>query len=261
MKLKNKILTTLAACLFSYSVANAQISASSFNKGTFYYGLEYYHYSEVVTGQDPFMTTKSNPWPLITLGYSDFTNIRSSSKTEYPFIYFIEGAYGQVNYSSASGKNDHNDYKFQGEVSYVLPANFYLGLGYRYLYDYLGDAQPSGYDRRNQLAYIPFGYGLKMADGSNAKFQFNYLIEGKQRSYYSQTSSVSRQDSNNTQKNGWGLDFSYVPTISNWEFYTRYWKIGNSNWVNIYNKNGSFSGYIGQEPSNQTYEIGFKHTF
>ena len=256
MKLKNKILTTLAACLFSYSVANAQISASSFNKGTFYYGLEYYNYHEIEDGHDPFMRIATHPWPTVVVGYSDYSNIRSNSKLEYPFIYFLEGSYGKNRYSQYTGVGATNrtETKVQTDISYVFPYNIYLGLGYRYLYD----AGNTFRDRRNQLWYLPVGYGLKLNDGSNAKLQFNYLIKGTQVSYWSQEL-PGASDVTMKQKHGWGLDLSYVPVESQWEIYTKFWNIENSPWTPYYLYKGNL--YKFQEPHNFTYEIGFKHTF
>ena len=75
------------------------------------------------------------------------------------------------------GTHTHNYWKIQTEAVYPLPENFYAGLGYRHLYDYLSDGGANGYDRLNQLLYIPVGYILTNKDGSAAKFQFNYLIE------------------------------------------------------------------------------------
>jgi len=261
MKLKNKILTILAACLFSYGVANAQTSASSFNKGTFYYGLEYYHYHETIDGHDPFVTIKSNPWPTFVLGYSDYSAIRSNDKS--PFIYFIEGSYGRnkyTNWDSGLGNgNSSNDWKAQTELEYVLPYNIYAGLGYRYLFDKVSGQ--GSYNRYNQLFYLPVGYGLKMADGSNAKFQFNYLIRGNQESDLSNVN-AAYPNVNNRQNNGWGLDISYVPVDSQWEIYGKYWNIDQSKGVSgtVTVHGHTYSGTV-WEPHNQTYEIGFKHTF
>jgi len=264
MKFKNKILTTLAACLFSYSVANAQTSASSFNKGTFYYGLEYYNYNETANGADTLSAHKTDPWPTIVAGYSDYSSLRSNNPSSQ-FIYYLEGTYGINRYHQQSGIGTVNvpDAKFQTEAEYVFPYNVYAGLGYRYLYDFHG-GRGGGYDRQNQLWYLPIGYGLKMADGSNAKFQFNYLIKGTQESYFSDlnSSSGSYPDVKNKQKSGWGLDFSYVPVSSEWEFYAKYWNISRSDtaYGSFYN-NGRTYGASAYEPYNQTYEIGFKHTF
>ena len=259
MKLKNKILTTLAACLFSYSVANAQTSASSFNKGTFYYGLEYYHYHEILNGHDPFVTVKSNPWPTFVLGYSDFSNARTNSKNDIPLIYSLEGTYGKNKYTNwnhsigygASSK----DYTAQGEVSYVTPINVYAGVGYRYLHNKLNSS--AAYTRIEEYFYLPLGYVYQLSDGSNFKFQYNYLIKGKNESDATEVGA----DSNLyfKQNSGWGLDLSYVPVNGQWEFYTKYWEIKNSDIQKAYVHGVYYDSYV--EPHNKTYEIGFKHTF
>jgi len=261
MRIINKILSMMLVTLSSVSIAKSQ--TNSFNKATWYYGLEYYHYHEIDSGHDPFVTIKTNPLPTLVLGYSDFSNLRSGTKSGTPFIYYLEGSFGRneyTNWNSGLGNgNNSKDYKFQTEISYVSPYDIYFGLGYRYLYDRVSGT--GSYDRYNELLYVPVGYGLKMADGSNAKFQFNYLIRGNQESDLSNVSSVY-PDINNKQKNGWGLDLSYVPKNSEWEFYAKYWDISKSE--NVYG-----SATIGRytytatfwEPQNKTYEIGFKHTF
>ena len=261
MTLKNKILSAIGIFLFSVSIAQAQ--TNSFNKATWYYGLEYYNYHEIDSGHDPFVTIKTNPLPTLVLGYSDFSNLRSGTKSETPIIYYLEGTFGKneyTNWNSGLGNgNNSRDYKFQTEVSYVTPNDIYIGLGYRYLYD-----KGSGtgfYDRYNELLYVPVGYGLKMADGSNAKFQFNYLIKGNQESDLSNVNSAY-PNINNKQKNGWGLDLSYVPKNSEWEFYAKYWDISKSeNVTATATVNGHTYTGTAWEPNNKTYEIGFKHSF
>ena len=185
MTIKNRILSALVILLFNFSIANAQ----TFNKPTAYWGLNYYSYVEDTATQDPFMEEKTKLLPTIFIGYRDETSIRSTTNKN-SLSYFAEAALGQVEYSQHTGvgTHTHNYWKIQGEALYPLPENFYLGLGYRHLYDYLSDYGAGGYDRRNQLLYVPVGYVLNNTDGSAAKFQFNYLIEGQQISYLSQRS-------------------------------------------------------------------------
>jgi len=257
MKIKIKFLILVSIIFFISIPANAQ--TISFNKGTWYYGLEYYNYHEKTSYADPFVTTKSNPWPTLVLGYSDYSNIRSANKNENPFIYFFEGSYGRnkyTNYDHSIGYGQAtDDYKLQVEASYVFPNNIYAGLGYRYLFD--RGAGDGSYDRINQLLYIPVGYGLKMSDGSNSKLQFNYLIKGNQESDLSNVNSTY-PDVNNKQKKGWGLDLSYVPKNPEWEFYFKYWDIKDSETISrVYAGRTHFL----TEPHNYTYEIGFKRAF
>jgi len=256
--MKNKIMALMISLMFVPNISGAQ--TNSFNKATWYYGLEYYNYQEKTSYADPFITIKSNPWPTLVLGYSDYSNIRANARTENPFIYFLEGTYGRNKYTnydhSSPDGTKGSDYKLQAEASYVFPYNIYAGLGYRYLYD-----KTVNYDRINELLYIPVGYGLKISDGSNAKLQFNYLIKGNQESDLSNVS-AALPDINNKQKKGWGLDLSYVPKNSEWEFYVKYWDISNSENVSgTVTVNGrTWSGYF-YEPKNYTTEIGFKHSF
>jgi hypothetical protein len=261
MRIINKILSMMLVTLFSVSIAHAE--TNSLNKSAWYYGLEYYNYHEKDSGHDPLVTVKTNPWPTLVLGYSDYSNLRSTSQAQYPFIYFLEGSFGRnkyTNYDSSTGNGaTTKDYKFQTEVSYVSPYNIYAGLGYRYLYD-KGDGA-GFYDRINTILYVPVGYGLKMSDGSNAKFQFNYLIDGNQESDLSNVSAVY-PNVDNKQNSGWGLDFSYVPKNGEWEFYGKYWDIKKSELVSgTVTVNGH--SYIGTiwEPQNYTYQIGFKRAF
>jgi hypothetical protein len=256
MTIKNRILSAIVILLFNFSIANAQ----TFNKPTAYWGLNYYAYIEDTATQDPFMEEKTKLLPTIFIGYKDETSIRSTNRNS--ISWFAEAALGQVEYSNYAGTqtHTHNYWKIQTEAVYPLPENFYAGLGYRHLYDYLSDAGANGYDRLNQLLYIPVGYILNNKDGSAAKFQFNYLIEGKQTSYLSQMSinTGGYADLENTQKNGWGLDLSYTPKESNWEIFAKYWNIDDST---INTATGSRNSTTGYEPHNVTYEIGVKYAF
>jgi hypothetical protein len=256
MTIKNRILSAIVILLFNFSIANAQ----TFNKPTAYWGLNYYAYIEDTATQDPFMEEKTKLLPTIFIGYKDETSIRSTNRNS--ISWFAEAALGQVEYSNYAGTqtHTHNYWKIQTEAVYPLPENFYAGLGYRHLYDYLSDAGANGYDRLNQLLYIPVGYILNNKDGSAAKFQFNYLIEGKQTSYLSQMSinGGGYADLENTQKNGWGLDLSYTPKESNWEIFAKYWNIDDST---INTATGSLNSTTGLEPHNVTYEIGVKLAF
>jgi len=249
MKLKNKILTTLAACLFSYSVANAQTSDSSFNKATWYGGISYYNYHEVVNGHDPFMKLESNI-PNLTIGYQDESAIRSHNKTDNKFSYYGQASYGTVNYSQWTGvlAHTHDQYTAQTEGYYALPNSFYVGLGYRYLDDKLDQCCAAGYDRKQHYIYLPVGYMADL-DGSNLQLQFNYLIKGYNHSGPSADRSVPSLHFH--QNSGYGLATSYVPkSYPNFEIFADYWEIKNSNIV---------SGYL--EPHNYTYDIGVKYAF
>ena len=104
--------------------------------------------------------------------------------------------------------------------------------------------------------YAPVGYFLKNTDGSSAKFQFNYLIEGQQDSYLSDVAGYA--DIRNKQKDGYGLDLSYMPAGSKWEIFAKYWNIDKST---TNTSTGSIYRVTGTEPKNETIEIGFKLAF
>jgi hypothetical protein len=250
MTIKNRILSAIAIFVFNFSIAQAQ----TFDKGTAYWGLYYYEYKE------PSLSVEmKNKWiPSLLLGYRDDSAIRGSSKNA--LSYFAEGAIGYT-YYKGSGESDNYYYKFNAEALYPLPYNFYLGLGYRWLYDDGGGKRTTtgayGYDRQNQLLYVPVGYVLKNTDGSSAKFQFNYLIEGQQDSYLSDVAGYA--DIRNKQKDGYGLDLSYMPAGSKWEIFAKYWNIDTSTTNSSRGSNNIT--LAGTEPKNKTIEIGFKLAF
>jgi len=254
MTIKNRILSAIVILLFNFSIANAQ----TFNKPTAYWGLNYYKYVEQTSGHDPFMEEETKVLPSILVGYKDETSINSKEKKN-SLSWLAEATYGQVEYSqwTGAGTHTHNYWKIQGEALYPIVNNLYVGLGYRYLYDYLSDAGAGGYDRSNELFYIPAGYVLNNTDGSRTKLQFNYLIEGTQKSYV--TDYGASNDLTNKQHNGWGLDLSYTPTSGNWEIFGKYWNIQATGWGNTYTYGGTT--YTGLEPDNQTYEIGVRLAF
>jgi hypothetical protein len=248
----NKIKNLLLGIFFLSISTN--LNAKTFDEPTAYWGLNYYSYTEDTSTQDPFMEEKTDLLPTVIIGYRDFNSITSGSKN---LSWFVEGAYGQVEYSQYTGVGTHTHeyFKFQGEALYPIANSFYAGLGYRYLYDYLSDYGAGGYDRQNQLVYLPIGYVLNSID-STTKFQFNYLIEGEQKSYLSDISGYA--DLTNKQKDGWGLDVSYAPKKSSWELFAKYWNIDDST---INTSTGTSFIITGLEPHNETYEVGVKFAF
>ena len=222
-----------------------------------YWGLNYYNYEEQNGGHDPFMQERTKFLPSLLLGYRDFNGI--NSKDSRGFSYFIEGTIGQVEYSQYTGvgTHTHNYWKVQTEGYYPIVFNFYLGLGYRHLYDYLSDYGTGGYDRRNEMWYLPIGHVLNLKDNSNFRFQFNYLIQGTQTSYLSNVYGAGT-DLENKQNKGYGLDLSYIPSSNNSEWFIRYWDIGDSTTNTVSNSSYTVTG---MEPKNQTLEIGFKSSF
>jgi hypothetical protein len=245
MTIKNRILSAIAIFVFNFSIAQAQ----TFDKPTAYVGLNYYYYYEKYNGHDPLMELKSQ-LPTVLIGYRDEAAIRSNNKSIAPLSWNAEASYGRVNYSqyTGTGAHTHDYWTVQAEGLYALPNNFYLGLGYRYLYDYLGDAGPGGYDRKQEYLYLPVGYILNNPD-SSFKLQYNHLIMGQNHSDASNNGSQPAISPKNNK--GWGLDLSYLPSKnSKWEIFGKYWNIADSK---------VDKGYL--EPQNYTYEIGVKYAF
>ena len=139
---------------------------------------------------------------------------------------------------------------------YALPFSFYAGLGFRYLKDYLSAGGYGGYDRQNQLVYLPVGYTFNNSDNSSVKLQYNFLIEGTQ---FSELSQIPRYgDLTNIQNDGFGLDLSYTFAEGGLELFTKYWNIEDST---TDSSTGSKWIITGMEPLNETFEIGFKKKF
>jgi len=245
MTIKNRILSAIAIFVFNFSIAQAQ----TFDKPTAYVGLNYYYYYEKYNGQDPLMELKSQ-LPTVLIGYRDEAAIRSNNKSIAPLSWNAEASYGRVNYSQYTGQlpHTHDYWTFQAEGLYPLPNSFYVGLGYRYLKDYLGDCCSAGYDRQEEYLYLPVGYVLNNTD-SSFKFQFNYLLKGQNHSDAAHNGSSPAIAPN--QNKGYGLDISYLPSKnSNWEIFGKYWNIADSKLD---------KGYL--EPQNYTYEVGVKYAF
>ena len=184
--------------------------------------------------------------------------------------------FGSVDYTSpVSGRADGlRDYIMEArllfgrtfEISdkwYVTP---FSGLGYRYLFDGLGEKVTSlwhlGYDRRSNYLYSPIGiesasflkYGWSLA----AAAEYDYFWHGWQ---HSELGAPFGSDLTviNDQEDGWGLrahgkiikesgryDIIFGP-------YFKYWNISDSREVSIF-----FEGEEGTviEPANNSIEIG-----
>ena len=250
--MKSIIRLLVVAILFSSSV----VKADSLNKATMYYGVHYYSYIERTTEYDPFMELKSQI-PTFTLGLRDESAIRSENSTN-KFSYFAEGSLGRVNYTqhTGAGCHAHNYWVIQTEGAYALPFNFYAGLGYRHLKDYLSQAGLGGYDRQNRLVYLPVGYTIKNPNDSSIKLQYNVLIEGTQFSQLSQIPGYG--DLTNVQNEGYGLDLSYVLPGGTMEVFGKYWNIEDST---TNTSSGTKWIISGLEPLNETFELGVKFVF
>ena len=246
-----KLLATLVL-LSLCSSANA----GSLNGETMYYGAHYYDYTERTTTKDPFMQLKSQ-LPTISLGLRDESAIRTNNSDKL-FSYFVEGQIGRVNYTqhTGTGAHAHNYWVFQTEGALALPLNFYAGLGFRHLKDYLSAGGAGGYDRQNQLIYLPVGYTIKNPNDSSLKLQYNFLIEGTQFSQLSQIPGYG--DMTNAQNEGYGLDLSYVFPGGGMEIFGKYWNIEDST---TNTSKGTKWIVSGMEPLNETFELGIKYSF
>ena len=226
-----------------------------------YYGVNYYSYTERTDEKDPFMELETNI-PTFILGLRDETAIRSNNSSD-KISYNVEGSFGNVTYTqyTGAGTHTHNYWTIQTEGLYALPYNFYAGVGYRYLKDYLSAGGSGGYDRQNQLVYLPVGYTFNNSDNSSVKLQYNFLMEGSQFSELSQIPGYG--DLTNVQNDGFGLELSYTfldpgSDTSGWEIFTKYWNIEDST---TNTSSGSKWIITGMEPLNETYEIGVKALF
>jgi len=242
--------------IFFLFLIPCNLNAGSLNEETMYYGAHYYKYIERTTTQDPFMELKSQ-LPTISLGLRDESAIRSDNSNK-KISYFVEGQLGRVNYSNYLGTDahTHNYWVFQTEGAYALPYNFYAGLGFRHLKDYLSAAGAGGYDRQNQLLYIPAGYTIKNLNNSSVKLQYNFLIEGTQFSELSQIPGYG--DMTNAQNEGYGLDLSYIFPGGGVEIFGKYWNIEDST---TNTSKGTRWIVTGMEPQNETFELGIKYAF
>ncbi|MDA7770050.1 hypothetical protein N8925_01925 [Candidatus Pelagibacter sp.] len=244
-----KIITILIFLIAPITFAKSE----NLNTAGAYWGVHYYDYIERTTTKDPFMTLKT-AIPTVTIGLRDETAIRGD--TDNKFSYYTEFSIGEVTYAqhTGTGGHDHTYWVWQSEAFYALPANFYTGLGYRHLKDYLSQGGSGGYDRQNQMIYLPIGY-IFSGEGT-LKLQYNILLEGTQFSQLSQIPGYG--DLTNTQNEGYGMEFAYTAPSGGWEVFTKYWNIDDST---LNSSTGTKWIINGMEPMNETLEIGVKVAF
>ena len=109
----------------------------------------------------------------------------------------------------------------------------------------------------SEYFYLPLGYNIRNADGSNLKLQYNIFIKGQQTSYTSQVPG-NLTDLVNDQNEGFGFDVSYANPEGSWEVYYRHWSIENSE----ISPRATIAGIrYGYEPKNKTSEIGVRYRF
>ena len=244
-----KIITILIFLIAPITFAKSE----NLNSAGAYWGVHYYDYIERTTTKDPFMTLET-AIPTVPIGLRDETAIRGD--TDNKFSYYTEFSIGEVTYAqhTGTGGHDHTYWVWQSEVFYALPANFYTGFGYRHLKDYLSQGGSGGYDRQNQMTYLPIGY-IFSGEGT-LKLQYNILLEGTQFSQLSQIPGYG--DLTNTQNEGYGMEFAYTAPSGGWEVFTKYWNIDDST---LNSSTGTKWIINGMEPMNETLEIGVKVAF
>jgi hypothetical protein len=244
------IASTLLVCLYAQNAISANLEESNW-----FGDMHYYSYSEPSAGvQD------NSRLPAITLGYKNNQGLRIADNSKK-----ITGNYEvsliPTRYTG-SGTSDSYYSKFLAEIYTPIRNTTYIGLGYRNLYDHFGFGTTStgyaGYDRLSQYIYLPVGAYYTTTNGV-FKTQMNLLLRGKQTSYLSQISGY-KNNIQNTQKNGYGFDFSYIPNTAKWEIYWRYWEIGSSDTSASYYSTGALNGYY-LEPANKTNEFGMRFAF
>jgi hypothetical protein len=227
--------------------------SANLNDSHWFYDLHLYDYTEKGVSD-------TSRLPAVTLGYRNNQGLKSGNESS-GFIGNYEFAVIPSHYSG-SGTSDSFYTKFLTEIYLPIKNTLYTGIGYRNHYDHSGfqttSTGYSGYDRLSQYLYLPLGSYYPISNGF-LKTQINYLIIGQQTSYFSQISGY-KNNIQNIQKNGYGLDFSYMPNTSKYEIYWRYWNIGDSNTDASYFTSGSLNGYY-YEPANKTNELGVRLAF
>ena len=185
--------------------------------------------------------------------------------------WFIRGdakfKYGETDYTDTGTKCCNSDwyYEARGMVgkdfdrgTYNLSP--YFGLGYRFLFNDirgLTSTGAAGYRRESQYIYIPLGLTHRFKPDSNGRLattlEYDYLIQGRQKSYLTDTGIAGFGDLVNKQNSGFGIRVNVSYEMNNWAFgpWLQYWNIDQSNKTT----SGTFTGF---EPRNKTTEIGLR---
>jgi len=208
----------------------------------------------------------------ISASYTHHTNNKFMLKADGKF------SYGQVRYKGSGNISGINDYILEGRglVGYDLSVTegttgiLYTGFGYRYLFDDLGGKTSStgalGYDRESTYYYSPIGIDVvtEINDHWSAGLtaEYDFFWSGVQKSHLEDLL-AGLNTLNNNQKSGYGLrgsirlqkkgnkvDFVVEPFI-------KYWDINASDFKAV-TYTGIPIGLVGQEPKNNSTEIGCK---
>lgn len=162
---------------------------------------------------------------------------------------------------------DRRSFEIRGIYEYTMPFPDFdlvpsVGLGYRYLLNRL-DQMPLGDERKDGYIFLPLGLEATFRPSDKLritpKFGYNYLIEGKQETYYQ----VENAPSKKKQKSGNGFEISaaFAYTLENnsvvriTPFY-RYWDIDHSETVRK-----PLSNALIYDPKNKTDEFGINVTY
>ncbi|MCL2469353.1 MAG: hypothetical protein FWF24_03875 [Alphaproteobacteria bacterium] len=190
-----------------------------------------------------------------------------------PELWFMRGELrlsgGSTDYKGSGTKNNNPDYL--GFVQATVGRDFiwnnfaltpYGGLGFRFLINDLRGKTSTGhtgYKRTNMMIYAPLGLEPRMVldngDMMRVRAELRPMIRGWQESGLSALAGYP--DIRNTQSLGIGVrtDFMYDTRGFSFGPFIDYWRIGKSNTVCA---TGAAFGVCGYEPSNSTFEFGFK---
>jgi hypothetical protein len=203
--------------------------------------------------------------------YSDISDVyRAEARFSYGKVKYI-GSLGDGTPFNFSGIDDYME-----EVRGLIGKDFtvaklsttltpYWGIGYRSLFDSLRESGPTGYNRWIQYVYLPTGADV-MTDliggwAIGANVEYDFLIHGGVTSYLGE---AGLGDAQNPQRHGFGVKGSFK-IVKKWprfnltmEPYIRYWHIRNSETTasKPFLYNGQYYVVIGQEPNNNSTEIG-----
>ncbi|MDP9128603.1 MAG: hypothetical protein M3N08_10145 [Pseudomonadota bacterium] len=223
-----------------------------------------YRYQEHTEAETDFVRETG---PKFGLTY-DFNGI-------FPRGYFIDlglrAAYGENHYTGSGTASGIPDWIFDARVTGGIDLDFenaiwgitsfdvspYAGLGFRYLYNNFATIA-GGYDRYSHYLYLPVGVTPRFRITEQSRLSIN--LEYDQLLYGWQVSQLSDNnpgapDLTSPQYRGYGLRTSAMWEWPKWSVgpYLEYWNIAKSD---IGCASGSTITVCGDEPSNQTLEIG-----
>jgi hypothetical protein len=197
-----------------------------------------------------------------------------TSRTGNSWYWTLGGRYarGDVTYTGSGTKKDNPDSLW--ELRFIWGRDLkvwkhalspYAGVGYRTLYNDLRGVSSTGavgYRRDSQYFYVPLGLTYRIPLGPIYRLSFNgeydYFIEGRQKSYLMTDTGLWFDDPVNKQRKGHGTKFNIWFEKSNWAYgaFVNHWDIGQSQ-INYYLGGASYV----YEPANNTKEVGFQFKY